>query len=348
MTTSHEDVIDVTVNTVSPAITAAAFGGVLLIEDAPAYSGSRVKTFNSNDEAQADAEISATAKLAAARAFGQAHTPDKVMVAHIDFTGSAETYTAGMTAILADSDDFYDVIAVGGAADPTDAQIVELGAVAMSASKRFRVYGQSDTAALKAGTAGDFASASEYDRLGMIYDETSANFSAVAWAADRAGFDADLTTQGSSASLTGVTPTTIDSTEKTALEGLNFNTVLPFFSATARLLPGTSLKTGVYMHEVLIRDYTEARLTEEVAALDLRYEALGKIIPVSKDGQEILASAIRPRLENLVAIGKLVSFVIEYPTITSTNILNRELPLTITAQYPTSAVRFALTANLYR
>lgn len=358
MAVTHDSNIDIDLTGPALAATPRGLDKLLLLSEDSGILPDRTREFTTNAAAQADTDLSAAEKAAIQTAFSQQPQPTSVIIGAVDFTSGSESHADALNAVIADGIDFYGVTCL--TRDDTD--IVGVDGVVAAAAQPYIQYAQSDDATnLLDGaiSGGGLSSISGSGRTCLVYHDEDTEYGAEAALAGVLAFDIDSTTASAERRVRGVDAYTskITASQKTQAEGNNVNLILPYGPVNTYFDPGKMLD-GNPVLDTLSGDWFKVRLEEDLINLKLRYDAAGDIIPVSRAGQNILASVIQARLDDGVDIGKFVEETpeesadglryprIELPAITSTDTSLQRLRATVYIKIARSARIFAIPVNL--
>lgn len=286
MSATHDNAIAITVAADSGRIDTQDFGTPLLATDQlEAGFTERVRFYESVTEVNADADLQADTVARLNLAFAQTPRSQRLAVGRINF---AVTVGDELDAIRAESDDWY------GLAASTRAELKIIDIAAWAETNERLYAAQTSDAALLAGTAlniGEDLRLATRDHTTLLYHSDDTVAADLAWLAKKLGKDPDSgTTTWRHATLTGVTPDVITSTEKGNVETENANTYLTLFGqgATGKGL----LSSGNQIDTRISRDWIDARISEGIAVLFLGFSNRNESIPYDNDGISLVAGVV--------------------------------------------------------
>ncbi len=287
---SADKTIIVNVSSTGAAVNKRSFGIPLFVSEDNTFSGGDVvRAYASNAEAQADSELGADGKAAAAIAFQQddAKLVPLIKVCEVDL--SAETVSQQLANIEAADPDFYGVCLASRA----KAKILELATYAETEKKL--ASAQSSDADFLAGTAGNVADTIKgLSQLRTIvsYHADDSEFLDWGWLCAKLAADPDSrVTNWYDCTIAGVTPGALSTTAEGLIEadGGNHYTTLGGVGAT---YPGKTAG-GRWIEEVVTDDWLEARIKERIAALRLKVSNNNQRINYDQVGLERYGTEIR-------------------------------------------------------
>ena len=349
MGANHLDNIVITLTLAAAPAPQAGFGRDLILVDEAAgntLNGDRTRIYSDVDGAQADQTagyITAAVVSAVTTAFSQIPRPQDVMVGRVN-TGGAETYSAGLTACIADNPDFYGVTIDSRA----DANIL-LIAADVEAQRRMFFLQSDDADWLTTGLPGTLTALAGKERSVICYHDDDTEWMDVGWSAGWLAFDPDTDSAPGHREVKGVasySPLPTD-TQKAFLDANNANHGLPYGPAVFFVDPGVNAN-GRPIYEILTADWFEARLQEDVATLVVNASARGEKIVVDDTGGALVLSLIKKRLAIAIAAGHLVAGSATQLPITTADRDAQRIRFSVQGQFAVSGRVFTFTVNLSR
>ncbi len=265
--------------------------------------------YESNSDAQADANLSAATKAAIAAFYSQPVHPTRVMVAKVAYASLATDLSALIVATPSDDRPY-----IFCCADRTTAYQTALAGWAL-ANDSLAAVQTSEAASLTAGASLflTLATVANGRAFGTYHDDDT-EWLDMSWAAagaamnpdDRAGTWFDKT-------LAGIPTAEITAAQKGFVVANYGNLYLPLLGVGATG-PGT-LFDGAWIDEIVSDDWLRARIQEAVAQLKLDVAARGERIPYTNAGLAMIEAAIRGPCDKAVAVGHYQSYVIGTPDI---------------------------------
>lgn len=195
--------------------------------------------------------------------------------------------------------------------------------------------------AVDATDIGSRLRAASYRHTALLYHHSDSEPAAAAWAAQRLAVNPDQqTTIWKFATLSGITPSAITSTQKTALLSRNANVYLTFFGSGST--GNGDAADGTKLDLVLTADWLKARVEEALAQLLLNATARGSKLPYTDDGFNTFSATTLRVLDLGVRAGHFVAgttFVTmpELSQVSNSDRANRHLAFTFGAA-PAGAV----------
>lgn len=300
MAASYDINVNVNVLSDAQAVRRQGFGDVLYLDKATTFAVGMAKLFTSNSDAQADGELSANAKAAAAAFFSQTPNTGRFIVGEYAFALAGDLSDA-LDALRADATagGFY-----GLAADTRTAAEVEEIAAWSAADGACLYAAQTSDADVLSGTPGNVAldlEAAANGRVFVTYHSDDAEEVALAWLAMTLAADPDqVTTIWSYKTLAGITPQDLTATEKQAVLDANANVYLTAGGVGATG-PG-KLSDGRFIDTLVSKDWYKARVQEAVLQLFLDMSNLNRKLPFDNTG----IGAIEATLRGVQRRGELV------------------------------------------
>lgn len=348
---NHNDLITVNI-TLDPTSTGeASFTRVLGIFDGISLDGDRTRRYSSLADVTADQVagfVSSDVVAAATAMFSQDPKPADIMIGKVN-TGGGETYAQAVDLCIADDDGFYGLFID----DRTAANAVAVGAVVEADDYRVFFAQSADSDWLTTGVPAGFSTADGRERTVVVYHDTGAQWADAAYAANRLAFDPDETSAPFMAQIEGVTAyaTAPTETQRNAARANNANTGLPYGpTADFWMDPGTNLNSRP-VEEIVSADWFAVRLREAVAALNVRYSAKGKKIPVDSTGQSVILGEIEKLLAQGVTVGHFTADgtnAAEAEAITSGDLTDRRLRFKVYGTFAVSGRDFTFDVRLSR
>lgn len=331
--------IVVTVTANAPAIDGASLDVPLFLTAPgdlnPVNFTTRTRTYTSAAEVAADADLDATTKAAVSTAFAQSQPRvGSIKVGRVDTADGAddaERYTAALNAIRAADDAWYFL----AAKTRTDADLVTIATWAESNAKIY--IAQSEAANNLDGSTGpvDTLSGASRTRTALLHHAAN-EWADVAWVAKKGGANPDVqTTTWAYATLSGVTPSQLTSTQRSALEAANGNLYGTFFGQGATW-PGTTAN-GDKIDKRITLDWTERRVQERIAQLFATVSNRNTKLSYDDAGLQALGAAVQEVLSRGVAAGHFVEGTIgvnvpRRAQVSPTDVQNRIARISFTAQ----------------
>ena len=285
----------------------AGFGTVLLLVDQATntLNGDRVRSYASVAAATADntaGYISAGTLAAVTAAFAQPRKPAVFKVGRVD-TAGGESYADGLAACIVADGDFYGIASDSRA----DADILSVSA-AVEALRLLFVAQSADADWKTASHPSGLTALETRERTAVVYHDTAAQWSDVAWLVNRLSFDPDEQSAPWNAGVAGVSAlaTAPTDTEKGHLDDNYANHGLPYGGETFWIDAGVN-QNGRPLYEIVTADWYYARLQERVSAMHAREAANGRKIQVSPLGQAQILAEIRAQNEQGVGAGHFTS-----------------------------------------
>jgi hypothetical protein len=299
--------VSVTVTAYSGGVNITNFGRICFAtDDVEAGFTEDYKIYESNNEAQNDSDLSATAKLALAAFFSQSPRPKDIMVAPVTYASIGTDLDALLLVVGGTSNDFYCVVTE----DQTAANLETLSDWATANDKICFI--QSLDAAITAGTVGNLFETLLGDlapRTAGVWHDDALDYVALGWAARVLSADMDSTSSVSyDKEVTGVNAppsTAIDTTKKAQVLAYNGNLYLPFFGDPV-MRPGTMFD-GDAIEDKILEDWTKARVQEALARLAKRQSNNNSKVPYDDFGIAMVESEIRGVIDKGIQIGHFVA-----------------------------------------
>jgi hypothetical protein len=272
----------------------------------------------------------------------------RVMLTRADLVGG-ETYPQALAAaIIAAGSQFYAV----AVAVLTDQINEDIGSAVEAASKPMIFFAQSASAdLLTSGFPAGLADLDGLERTTITYhDDTDVADApaACAWAANRLAFNLDVQAPGFMCELKSIPAyaTALTTAQADFVVANKANLVRPLGSAPSFLWPAQSA-SGRGIGDRITGDWLSIRLTEDLEAFILNMSALGRKIPLTSEGQALVASVIEARLQKGVNAGHLVAdqASVQYSA-DDIDTNARSLTFRVVAQIAGEAVTFAVTIDL--
>ena len=198
-------------------------------------------------------------------------------------------------------------------------------------------------AAVLAGTSGNIAEvlqAEEYQNVGIVYHDDSAEFPAAAWVGRLAGYGPDSTAAvWHNMPLTGITEVGATATQASTLNGLNANW-FDDLRGNGVMNPGKACD-GTYLDLVVLKYWLTADIRQKLANFLTRTSNRGERVPYTNGGIAQCQGIISGALGTAQEIGHLASFNVpdvRVADVSSVDRAARILRLTFTAE-PSGAVR---------
>ena len=304
-------------------------------EDVGAGFTELYRLYESNGDAQQDADLNASAMAAAAAFFSQPRRPKKFGIAKVVYDAGGGELTTALDALLAGFTDFYGLTC----ASRLDADQEAIGAWT-AANERLSAI-QTAAAAVKAGTGGNFfetLSAASNPRAAGFWHATDAEYCDIAMLAAGLGADPDIQTSvWYDKTLVGPAPQDVTAAEKTTILGYNGNLYLTLLGVGATG-PGT-LFNGDYIDELITEDWLKARIQEALAQLKLDRSNAGSKIPFTNAGLAMIETVLRgvtakgevPSVGHL-APGETVITVPDIADVSLVDIAARQATISITGR----------------
>jgi hypothetical protein len=278
----------ITVNILSAAsrVGPQGFGTILHATDEVEVGFTELwREYESNNEAQNDADLKAPAKAAIATLFSQQTNPGVVRVGKVAWVSLA----TDLDAIEADDDGFYGLVLESR----TQADLEAAAAWALANSKLF--CGQTSDAAVLAGTAANVMlniQATNNARAATIYHADDTEYLDIAWWAGKLAADPDeQATIFRYYQPDGITVDDMTSTEKSNIFGADGNVYLPFAG-----IPATGegvLSSSDPIDTTVSKDWLEARVFEAAAQKLLDASARNEKIPYTDAGIAVFEDLVR-------------------------------------------------------
>lgn len=310
---SLNEIVNVTIDRQTRAVSQAGFGTVLLLGSFPANITDRYRTYTSAAGVEGDFPATSAQVYAARAAFGQSPAPTRIVIGRID---SGDTPDVALTEIANVYNDWYGVILLDR--DRAKQQAV---AAWVEGRKKLFVTSSADVAISGAAYSAPAAGAvnpvapdlathlrwNGYNRSAVLFSKTlgATDWPDAAWLARQLS-TAPGTQTWMFKSLAGVTVSGLSDTESNNVRGKNANTY-----ETVGGVPITregKVGSGEFLDVIHGLDWLQARLTERVFG---RLVNLPKV-PYTDAGVAIFESEIRAQLATAVELGVLAG----EPTVT--------------------------------
>lgn len=290
--TSWDFQVTVNVSTGAAPVRRRNFGlGLLATTEVDVGFTELYRLYESNSEVQADDDLKTAAKAAGAIHYSQPaqKRPRQWGVAKVTYDAGGGELLTSLNTLLAAFDGFYGICCASRA----DADQEDLAEWAL-ANERIAI-GQTSTAAVKAGTGGNFwetLNTAGNNRGAGIWADDDTEFHDVALLAQ--GLAPDLDQQSSvwyDTQLKGLTVPDITVTERNTLTGYGGNILLPKKGIPV-ISKGTVFSLE-YIDVIVLGDWFKARCEEAIVQLQLdRVDANSKI-PFTNYGIELIVDKIR-------------------------------------------------------
>jgi hypothetical protein len=349
MAATHNDLITIAITMEPAAAALASFTTLLFLSDeagGTTLGGDRVRSYTTNTAAQADATLSAACKAALGKMFSQPKRPSSIKVGRVD-TGGSEGYDGALAACIVADPDFFAICI-----DSRTAQDIEDVATAVEALDNKRVF-IFQSAAADILTASHPAALADTEGLlwsvGIYHDQATV-YAAEAWAAYALGSDPDTQSGTWLLSLSGIAALTTPLTE-TQLGHLRanlFNVALPYGSANQFVAKGVT-QAGNPIDQLVTTAWFVSRVRSGLATARIAASARGDKITMDATGQAIAFAVVNEWLQRGAGLasphflpGQVRATL---PTITSTDIANRQIRVEVEATYATDALGFDVSGN---
>lgn len=342
--------LDITINLYSSAqpVNRRSFSlPVFATDDVGAGFTELYRIYASNTEAQADSDLNAGPKAAAAAFFSQPLRPSRLMIAKVVLESVGGELTASLDALLADYDGWY-----GFAVDSrADADLT--AACAWALANRQLYLGQSSDADILSATTPnvfDDQNTLANGRAMGVWHETDAAYADLCWLAAFLAKDPDEgPTVAYKRTLVGITPDDLTSTELANVESVNGNAYLTFYGVGATG-PG-KLFDGAFADTLLTKDWIVARVGEAIAQYLLDAANRGERIPFTDDGIAQIEGVLRGEMDRGVTVGHFRpgSVVTTVPSIADGEVSDADIiarELTISAEAIDASGIAKVTINL--
>jgi len=337
MPATHNADIQVNVYGETQAIDAQGFGRIVhATDDVEAGFTDKYRIYESNNDAQSDADLSANAKAAAAAFFSQEQRPPDLAIAKVTYESVGDELKDDLTALLAEWSDWYGLCC-------QSRLLADQQAMSEWAAANDRLASvQSSDAAITAGTAGN---------LFEVLNAATNNRAFGAWHDDDAEYvDLDWLTRILAANpdeqssvahdkiLTGPTAppdSAMDSTKKATVEGYNGNIYLPFYGPSV-MRPGLCFG-GKTVEDAILEDWFQARLQEKVAALAVRKSNANDKVGFDDFGIGEVEGEIRSVYNLGEGVGHFVEDTLvvaspKYADLTTTQIASKSIVVPVTCR----------------
>lgn len=293
-----DTIVQVFISRETQQIDTASFDKPLFLVELPDVGGNpadvsqRVRTYTDLADIGTDFGTSSAAYVMASKALGGTQRPTTI---YIGVKNTAETYAAGLTAVIAASNEWYAL-----AADTKLSSNIQALAAIIEAQKKIYFASTADAAVINPASTTDVGyllHAANYDRTVLVYSPNAATeHPECAWLGGQI-----VEVPGSNTwaykSGNGITATKLSGTAKSALEAKHVN----YFTTIAGVsifLNGETSK-GSWIDEVIFVDWLYARIQEQVF-----YRIINKKkIPFTAAGATIIGAEIRSVLSQGVANG---------------------------------------------
>lgn len=304
----------------APPVSRAGFGTVLVLGSDVDFD-ERIRFYSSAAEIleDADADLSDTDPqyIEAAAAFGATLRPQRVALGRI---ANAETHAQALTAIEAQSSDWYGLVTVSRA----KADILSAAGWVQTNGAKLFIAQTADAAVITAVDPQDKDVGAQlfeagYTRTALLYktlrevDATPVQDPAcTVWAADRLSVDPDaITTTWAYVQLPGIVQDRPPSTAQTQLNLRNANwyagNSLPLGTRPGKMVNGSHIDT------LITADWSRFRLEEDLAQVFADASARGTKVPYTDEGIAIIESTFRSRIDGAgVSAGHFVEGLTEY------------------------------------
>jgi|GEM_PF-3021596 len=302
MATLESQIFSVTISLDTTPVSRAGFSRILIMGPNSGLT-QRYKVYGSAAEILADASAGIVATDAEYKQAVAAFNNGAVDVAIGRVDAGDATWAAALTAILAESTDFYCIV-------PTSTTQADLESLAsgLAAAKKVAFIGSSDTSGIGGGGSSDLASelkADSIDRAAVFLHDTAADalILPAAAAAKFFSFNPDVTAPiVAHQTYTGVTiDTDLTTSEMTNALSKNAN-VYSSSKGVGAAWPGT-MASGLFIDQMLLRDWYEARITEDLQELASTQANAGSRIPYTTSGFAMVENVFRKRDSKGIAAG---------------------------------------------
>jgi len=300
---THNADISISIYGETQSVDITNFGRIaFLTDDVEVGFTETYRLYESNNAAQTDSDLSATAKLAMAAFFSQDLRPSDIMVAPVTYTTFATDLAALVAEVGGTSNDFYGI----ATQDRTKANLNDL-ADWIAANNKIGIIQCSDSE-ITAGTGGNLFETLNGDsnnRVAGVWHDDDAEYVDLAWLATILACDMD--SQSSVAhdkQLVGCTApgsSDVDDTKKGVVEGYYGNLYLPFYGDPV-MRDGTMFGAD-WIDDKILEDWFKARLQEAFARLAIRESNAMSKIPYTDVGIAMCESEIRGVVDKGVSIG---------------------------------------------
>lgn len=346
---NHLDRISITITLAPAPASQTSFGTMMFIADEASgtdLDGDRVRTYASASEVSTDVDaghVSAALGQMASDFFSQRPQPTTLKIGRAD-TGGGESFEDAFDAIRAVDDDFYGV----AIESRVDADILSISSAVESSDSKIVAVQSDDSDWLTTGLPSGLSALATRENTAVLYHDTDAEWGAVCWLGARLQYNPDRTAAGFSGRVKAVAnySTAPTAGQKQFLVANNANYGLPYGSEPFTVFPGVNC-AGREIAHILTKHWLRDRVQTDLIATHLAYMNRGEKLTVSREGQAVCAAIVRGWFQRGEAVGhfKPGNTEVTLPEITTTDINNREIPLTARATLATSAVQFDFTIN---
>lgn len=308
------------------------------------------RLYESNNDAQSDADLLAGAKAAAAAFFSQPNRPKQLAIAKVDYEDIGDELKNSFDALLAAWPDFYAICCASRA--KVDQDVIADWA---AANDRLASIQSSDSEIL-AGTAGNLfetLEAAGSSRSFGSWHPTDTDYVDLAWLASILSANPDeQSSVAHSRRLVGPTaptPTEVNSTQAAQVKAYNGNLYLPLYGPDV-MRPGLTW-SGKTIEDQILEDWFEARLQEAIAAMVIRQSEANSKLSFDDFGIGMAEGEIR----GVVALGESVGHFVEgslvctppkYEDLTSVQIASRSVTIPLTVRKRVGLADFTLNVGV--
>lgn len=291
-----------------------------------------VRQYNANSKDAADdltaGFISSTTKTAIDRAFSQVARPQPsaVKIGSVDLVGGDAYAASGIAAIQAVDDAWY-----GLCMEPrSDTEILALAAAVEATGNKLLAI-QANNADLASGaiSASTLAALAAYERTIINWHDTDTEdqdfcglAAGLSYTPDQRSAPWTMTVGGVAAHATPLT-----SGQRSQLLANNCN-IIGTFGGTVNWIDGGKNAAGREIRHIITHDWLGDTIERRTIDTAVSLSNEGRVFPVSREGQAIMASIVKGAYLEGAAAGhfKINQYVPIYPAITAANIAAQTVP----------------------
>lgn len=351
---THDDLIDITINLASPQAGTQSLTTVLVLQDDVTPGGGLFSTYSTPAEVAADvvlANLDATSQKIADVMFGQNNPPDEILFGAVDLVG-VQTAPEALDLIIAAGANFYGVIYDNRTIARQIALAVDIEAKDTSGIYLLLGLQDDDADWITASIPAAWSAVESFERTAMWYhDDNDADAVSdrldAAQMADRLSWDPDVTSAGWNATVTEVDAltTALTQTQKDFARSNNINVALPFGTRTDTFVDKGQNLNGRPVDHIVSADWMRTRASEAVADLITETSERGAKITVDEQGQALVGAEIEKVFLQGVDAGHFLAFVLTAEPITTADISAQRVRFTGTAQLATGVRQVQITLN---
>ncbi|HSG98885.1 MAG TPA: hypothetical protein VLB27_02480 [candidate division Zixibacteria bacterium] len=295
-------------------------------------NGDATRTYLANSTDAADdltaGYISSTTKTAIDRAFSQTARPQPsaVKIGSVDLVGGDVYGASGLAAIRAADDAFYGVCMDVR----SDTEVLALAAAVEATGSKICAV-QVDNADLLSGaiSASTLAALSAYERTLLEYHDTDTEDQDFCHLAVGLSYTPDTRSAPWTMTCGGVAAhaTALTSGQRAQAITNNVN-IIGTYGGTTNWIDGGKNTAGREMRHIVTHDWLAQTIEDETIAVNVSLSNEGRVFPVSREGQAIMASIVKGAYTRGAAAGhfKINQYVPYYPTISAADIAAQRVP----------------------